>query len=187
MPNDEGTPAPVAGAGVQKSNLASHNDTALLDVREVEEALLRGMLFYPADRLRGIADSLESKDFPDASHRRILQVIHQAVHALEDAGEGGRTVCPSLIKEALLNAGDLEHQVTAHVLLEVVTGNPPAWHDFKKLADTLRVQRLRRLARDVGAELIAVSDHSVADLTAVLRRVDQLEHAARRAGLEVAA
>lgn len=187
MPSNERTPAPVAGAGVHENMaVTTADDTGHLQVQQLESALLRGLLVYPAARVLEVADTLAQQDLPDDAHRRVMHAICSCARALEDAGEGDRPVSPESVQVMLQSSGELSHGVTASVLLEVTTGHPPAWHDVQLLAAALRTHRLRRAVSDYGHSLITAAGASNPELAGALQQLPQLISLAERAGLEVA-
>lgn len=184
---NENTPTPVAGAGaLENVPESTPDDTAHLQVHQLEAALLRGLLAYPAARVLEVADTLAQQDFPDDAHRRVMYAVYACAQALDAAGESDRAVSPEAVQVMLQGTGDLAHGVTSSVLLEVTTGNPPAWHDVQLLAAALRTHRLRRAVSDYGHSLVAAAGGSTPELTGVLQQLSRLIPLAQRAGLEVA-
>lgn len=187
MPSNEFAPNPVAGSGALENMAATtDNDTALPPVHQLETALLRGMLSYPAARVLEVSAGLWQQDFPDDAHRRVMRTVVSCARELVEAGEGDRAVSPEAVQVKLQASGEFSHGVTASVLLEVTTGTPPAWHDVQQLAAALRMCHLRRTVSDHGHSLIAAAAGSAPELAGALHQLRELQPLAQRAGLEVA-
>lgn len=184
--NNEHTPNPVAGSGVESNEaVVSANDTSFMQVRRMEEVLLRGLFCYPATSILATVEHLEQEDFLGAAQGWVMRGIRQAAREMIAAGEGDRKVYPEVVAVALQDTGKLSHGETSMVLLRAVTGHLPAWQDMQQLASALRINRLRRVMDDLGHCLIAATHGPVDVLTSTLNRIPQLEPLAHRAGLEV--
>lgn len=187
MPNNRRTPDPVAGSGVQDNDaFVTIEDTAFMQVRRAEVALLRGLFCYPAVRVLEITRALEPEDIFVDAHRRIMGAVADAAHMLVEEGEGDCRVAPEVVAMALRDAGELFHGHVSSALLEASTGHPLAWHDVQALAARSRMGRLRREIEGAGHSLVAAATGPVESLAAALNRLPELNVVARRAGLEVA-
>lgn len=186
VPNDEYTPNPVTGSGVvEKDDITFHEYTSFPQVKKLQEAVLRGLLAHPADRVIDLADNLADEDFPNRPHQVILRAIVEAAQELVNAGEGDRTVNTEVVQISLRNAAEHTHGLMTATLLAIMTGNPPAGHPLRQLCVELRVETFRRAADAYARSLITATQGPSELLTPALNRMTELRELARRAGLGV--
>lgn len=167
------------------TQLREHQATQGLNGLVMETTLLRGMLSYPARKVITVTDNMAEEDLYDAHHRVIYRVVAKQAKSLLAAGEGDVCVDPVVVQLELQNTGKLSHGVTASVLIEAVTGNPPALVDLHTLATGCKVRRLRRECTVVGRSLIATgAEGSINELIKAITDAHRLGGLAERAGLE---
>lgn len=188
VPNDKHTPNPVAGSGVlEKDDITFHEYNSFPQLKDLQEAVLRGFLACRADRVLALVTDLGDEDFPDYPHRMILHAIVEVAQGLVAAGEGDNAVTPEVVQIALRNAAVHTHSLMTTTLLNVTTGRPPAVHDLQQLCAELKTQTLRRALHGYGQTLITAAQGPSDLLAPVLHKTRQLQELARRAGLEVVA
>ncbi|APT95554.1 hypothetical protein CSTAT_09690 [Corynebacterium stationis] len=150
-----------------------------------ENALLKALIWCPARLILDVASGLEEQDFFNEHARIIYREILRVAHDLDVQGYDDYEIHAGVIRNALKATGCLNDPLDAFLLSITATGDPaPIPPTVHRLAQDLRVERLRRALDTAGRELIVASQDSHDHILVAIGRTQHLQALARRAGVE---
>lgn len=150
-----------------------------------ENALLKALIWCPARLILDVASGLEEQDFFNEHARVIYRAVVKEAHGLDADGQGEHSITPMVVVNALRATGNYGDTIHRLMLSTVATGDPaPIPPMVHRLAQDLRVERLRRALDTAGRELIVASQDSHDHILVAIGRTQHLQALARRAGVE---